>query len=148
VNKLVISGNTLSKQKKIMSYFKSLIEEAKINFPREIERIEWNGTLFHMGGGSWNFNSSADWSIVNHDTMIIGCHDDKVQDFLNQYLLGKQIIQLTHSLDLPIYDPIFVLENGMKLKFFSTSYFEPWTIQFDIKFMFVASPGDKKWILE
>ena len=130
-----------------MSYFNNLIEKSKLVLPKEISHLEWDGNLFYMGGDNWNFNSSAVWSIVNDEVFVIGCHDDNVQEFLKKHLIGQRIIQLTHSIDMPVYDPIFIFESGMRLKFFSTTYYEPWTIQFDEKLMFVASPGDKKWIL-
>lgn len=127
--------------------FKELIEKSKNHLPTEIKTIKWDGTLFYMGGENWNFNSFADWVVVNDDAMIIGCHNSGVEDFINQVLTGIRIVELTHPLDPPIYDPIFKLENGMKLKFFSTMNYDSWTLGFDDKLLFVAVPGEKHWNL-
>lgn len=128
-----------------MSYFRNLIEISRTRLPLLIEQVDWDGTLFYMGGRNWNFNSSADWVIVNDDVMISGCHDNDIKTFMDQQLLGKEIIDLQHSLDHPAYDPIFFLSNKLKLKFFSTTVIEPWTLGFENKTIFVASPSDTKW---
>ena len=51
------------------------------------------------------------------------------------------------KIDTPVYDPIFKLENGIRLKFFSTMNFDSWTLGFDDNLLFVAVPGDKHWNL-
>ena len=129
-----------------MSYFKNFIDQLKTILPLRITEVEWDGTMFYMGGIKWNYNSLADWGVVNNDVMIIGCHDDNINAFINEEVLGKEIIDLQPSLDFPSYDPIFVLSNNIKIKFFSTSIIEPWTLKFD-NYMFVASPSDTKWVV-
>lgn len=131
-----------------MSYFENLINVFKTKRPLDIKTIEWNGVSFYMGGTNWHFNSQADWAVVNTETFIIGCHDDDIQAFINEQLLGAEIIDLLPSLDLPSYDPIFVLSNNLKIKFFSTSFLEPWTLIMENSDMFVASPGDAKWVIK
>jgi hypothetical protein len=131
-----------------MSYFKDLMNVFKTKLPLDIKEIEWDGISFYMGGTNWNFNSQADWAIINTETMIIGCHDDDIKTFIKEQLLGSEIIDLLPSLDLPSYDPIFVLSNNLKIKFFSTSILEPWTLRIENSDMFVASPSDAEWVVK
>jgi len=98
-----------------------------------------------MGGIKWNYNFLGDW-VANGEVMIIGCHDDNINAFINEQIVEKEIIDVQPSLDLPSYDPIFILSNNIQLKFFSTSIIEPWTFKFGDGDMFVASPSDAKWI--
>ena len=131
-----------------MTYFKNLIEAFKIKLPLRINEVEWDGTSFYMGGIKWNYNSLADWAVVDNAVMMIGCHDDNIEGFINEQIIGKEIIDLLPSLDMPSYDPIFVLSNEIKIKFFSTSIIEPWTLKFDDNSMFIASPSDARWVLK
>ena len=130
-----------------MSYFKNLMDAIKSKFPLRIDSVEWDGTNYYMGGIKWSFSALADWVAVNDQAMIIGCHDDKVKAFIIEELIGKEIVDLQPSLDLPSYDPIFVLSNKIKIKFFSTSIIEPWTLRFDDDKFFAASPSDAEWVL-
>lgn len=120
----------------------------KDKFPLRIDKVNWDGTQFHMGGVGWNYNSLADWAVVNKEVMIIGCHDHDIEEFIDKEIIGKEIIDLLPSLDIPSYDPIFVLESRIKIKFFSTSFFEPWTLKFDNNSMYIASPSDPRWVLK
>lgn len=131
-----------------MSYFKNLMDTIRNKLPLRIDQVKWDGTSYYMGGIKWNYNSLADWVVVNSEIMIIGCHDDKIEAFINEEIIGKEIIDLQPSFDLPSYDPIFVLSNKIKIKFFSTSIIEPWTFRFDENKMFVASPSDDGWVLK
>jgi len=130
-----------------MSYFKNLIDAVKSKLPLRIDKVEWDGTSYYMGGIKWSYNSLADWVAVNNEAMIIGCHDEKIEAFIAEEIIGKEIIDLQPSSDLPSYDPIFILSNKIKIKFFSTLTIEPWTLRFDDNKFFAASPSDAEWVL-
>lgn len=131
-----------------MSYFKNLIELSRTKVPLLIEQVEWDGILFYMGGSNWNYNSSSDWVLIKDGVMVIGCHDDNVKEFIDREIIGKTVIEIQHSVDSPAYDPIFILKDGIVMKFFSTSIIDPWTLNFkDHSMRFVASPSDKAWVI-
>jgi hypothetical protein len=129
-----------------MSYFKDLIEMLRSRFPLHIDKVEWDGTLYYMGGIDWHFNAFSYWAVVTDEIMVIGCHDNEIDSFINTHIREKEIIDLQPSLDLPSYDPIFVLSNKIKIKFFSTLIVDPWTLKFGDNH-FVASPSDDEWVL-
>ncbi|HZH63778.1 MAG TPA: hypothetical protein VEY10_02730 [Flavisolibacter sp.] len=129
------------------SYFSNLLNAIANELPLNIDEITWNDITFFMGGESWQFNSFADWVITDGQVMLKGCHDEDAETFLKQ-LIGVKILEIVPALDKPSYDPIFLLSNTFKIRFFSTSVIDPWTFKFEENRMFVASPSDTEWIFK
>ena len=122
------------------------METLRSRFPLHVDKVEWDGTLFYMGGIDWHFNAFSNWAIVTDETMVIGCDDHEIDSFISTHITEKEIIDLQPSLDIPSYDPIFVLSNKIKIKFFSTLILEPWTFKIG-GMQFIASPSDAEWVL-
>jgi hypothetical protein len=127
------------------SYFSQLLTEVNQHLPFAISEIEWDGTLIHMGSENWKFNGFCVWAITDDNVMVMGCHEPGAESFIKG-LIGQKIVGIEYSKDTPIYDPVFCLSNGLRIRFFSTIFTEPWTFRFD-KEVFVASPSDRDWII-
>jgi hypothetical protein len=126
------------------SYFENFLEVARARVPLLIKEISWDNIALYMGGDNWHFNSSGDWVITNNMIMIKGCHDSDADLFIKE-MTGHSIIKIERSKDEPSYDPVLIIDNGLRLRIFSTSIIDPWTFDFGISPLFVASPSDNNW---
>ena len=127
-----------------MSYFDNFVNSISTILPIVIEDVEWNGTAIYIGGKDWHFNSLSDWVVTDNLVMLKGCHDEGSEDFLKG-LISRKIIEIKPATFPNSYDPIFILDNNLRITIFSTSILEPWTFRSE-KYIFVASPGDPNWV--
>lgn len=118
---------------------KMILEISKY-LPLEILEVNWDGTLFHMHGMGWNFNTLSSWRIIENKKMILGCFDKESKERLN-YLSTTKIVDIAFQDQILKIDPIFILSNGQKVEIFSTDTYEPWTFQLDKIGFFVPTPN-------
>ncbi|MDF2191607.1 hypothetical protein [Paraflavitalea sp. CAU 1676] len=126
------------------SYFDDFLEVANASVPLLIKEVSWDNIALYMGGDNWHFNTLGDWVVVNDVIMIKGCHDSDAELYLKE-MIGRSIIRIERSKEEPSYDPILVIDNGLRVRIFSTSVIDPWTFKFGVSSFFVASPSDDDW---
>jgi hypothetical protein len=117
-----------------------MINELKRHLPLDISEISWDGTIFHMYGSNWNFNTLSAWRISTNSRIILGCYDNNSTDLIKS-LKGVQIQDIEIQDNKLKIDPVFLLSDGQRLEIFSTDTFEPWVFYLESLGAYVPTPG-------
>lgn len=110
--------------------------------PLEITRISFVDPTLSFGGDNWGLTTTSPWRVTNDSKMLVGGEDLLASDGIKD-LLHKKIVACRIQPEKPHIDPIFILDNGMKIEVFSATYLEPWTFRFPDESLplLVASPS-------
>lgn len=111
--------------------------------PLSVNTITWDDPTLMLRGSDWNFSTIGSWRIVTSHCVVCGCYDQDTSQVLLELQSTKIISLEIQSTQLPI-DPVFTFSNGSKLEIFSTTYLEPWVLDFSSGTVYVASPSDPK----
>jgi hypothetical protein len=96
--------------------------------PLHIQEVSWDEVSLNLNGEGWYFNLNSVWRLTDGEKMLVGCYDDRANEYVDN-LVGLDVIDI-YPFSTPLsIDPVLNLSNGLRLEVFSLQSLEPWRMR-------------------